>query len=68
MIGEINLYGVLFPPLLLWLGIALLVAALLRVILNRLAVYRYVWHRPLFDLAILVIILGGVSAIANKLL
>ncbi len=68
MIGEINLYGVLFPPLLLWLGIALMVAALLRVILNRLGVYRYVWHRPLFDLAILVIILGGVSAIANKLL
>ena len=68
MIGEINIYGVLFPPLLLWLGIALLVAATLRAVLNRIGVYRYVWHRPLFDLAILVIILGGISALANKLL
>lgn len=68
MIGEIDIYGVLFPPLLLWLGIALVVAAGLRAVLNRLGVYRYVWHQPLFDLAVLVILLGGISEIAAKFL
>ncbi|HEY2621771.1 MAG TPA: DUF1656 domain-containing protein [Acetobacteraceae bacterium] len=24
--------------------------------------YRFVWHRPLFDLALLVVLLGGVVA------
>jgi hypothetical protein len=65
MIGEIDLYGVLLPPLLVWLGLALPISALLRFALNRAGVYRFVWHRPLFDLAILVIVTGGVSALAN---
>ena len=30
MIGEINIYGVLFPPLLIWIGIALLLSVALR--------------------------------------
>lgn len=68
MIGEVDIYGVLFPPLLIWLGAALLVAAAVRLVFTRLGVYRYVWHRPLFDLAVLLIILGGVSVIANKFL
>jgi len=28
-----------------------------------LGVYRFVWHRPLFDLAIYVILLGAVTAL-----
>jgi hypothetical protein len=65
MIGEIDIYGVLFPPLLIWLGLALPVSALLRFGLNRAGVYRFVWHRPLFDLALLVILTGAISAFAN---
>ena len=65
MIGEIDLYGVLLPPLLVWLALALLLAALLRQVLSRVGVYQYVWHRPLFDLAILVVLLGGIAAVAN---
>jgi hypothetical protein len=68
MIGEINIFGVLLPPLLVWLGIALVLSAALRWLLNRAGIYNYVWHRPLFDLALLVIILGGVSLLASKLL
>lgn len=68
MTGEIDLYGVLFPPLLVWLAIALPISALLRFGLSRAGIYRFVWHRPLFDLAILVIVLGGVSALANLFL
>jgi hypothetical protein len=65
MIGEIDLYGVLLPPLLVWLGLALPAAALARYGLNRIGFYRFVWHRPLFDLAILVILTGAVAALAN---
>ncbi len=57
----------LAPPLLVWLAIALPLTAALRWTLARLGVYAYVWHRPLFDLALLVITLGGVSALANRL-
>ncbi len=67
MIGEIDIYGVLFPPLLIWLGCAYLAATVLRFCFSRLGVYRYVWHRPLFDLAILLILLGAISLAANRL-
>ena len=67
MIGEVDIYGVLFPPLLVWLGCAYLAAIPIRFCFNRLGLYRYVWHRPLFDLAILLILLGGISALANRL-
>lgn len=65
MIGEVDIYGVLFPPLLIWLGLAYLVAVPVRAALTRIGVYAYVWHRPLFDLAVLVILLGGINALAN---
>jgi hypothetical protein len=68
MIGEVDLYGVLVPPLLVWLGGGLLVSAVLRFGLNRAGFYRFVWHRPLFDLAILVIATGAVAMLANMFL
>jgi len=67
MIGEVDIYGVLFPPLLIWLGIAYLVAVGVRAAFTRMGVYAYVWHRPLFDLAVLIILLGGINALANHL-
>jgi len=67
MIGEIDLFGVFLPPLLVWLGIGLLLSAALRAALTRLGFYRYVWHRPLFDLALLVILTGAVSYAAGHL-
>lgn len=62
MIHELDIYGVLFPPMLIWAGIALAASGLLRLLLGRFGVYRFVWHKPLFDLALLVIMLGGVVA------
>jgi hypothetical protein len=67
MIGEVDIYGVLFPPLLIWLGIAYLAAVAVRAAFTRMGVYAYVWHRPLFDLAVLIILLGGINALANHL-
>jgi len=60
MIHEINIYGVLVSPMLAWTLAALAATGLLRMMLARLGLYRFVWHKPLFDLALLVIVLGGV--------
>ena len=67
MIGEINVYGVLLPPLLAWVALALLLSAGLRMGLTRLGFYRFVWHRPLFDLALLVILTGLVSDLMSRI-
>jgi hypothetical protein len=63
MIGEIDIYGVFVPVLLVWGVIALLITAVLRKILVRVGFYRLVWHRPLVDLSLLVIIMAAVAAV-----
>jgi Protein of unknown function (DUF1656) len=63
MIGEVDIYGVFVPILLVWAVIALLLTAALRRILARAGFYRLVWHRPLVDLSLLVIIMAAVAAI-----
>ncbi|MDD2704477.1 MAG: DUF1656 domain-containing protein [Acidocella sp.] len=65
MIGEVNIYGVLFPPLLIWLGIALVLSTIIRRAISALGLYRFVWHRPLFDLCLLVMLTGLISLAAN---
>jgi hypothetical protein len=66
MISEVNIYGMFVSPMLLWVGAALLMSAVIRRGLAWLGFYRFVWHRPLFDLALLVILLGGVAAIQAR--
>jgi hypothetical protein len=66
MIGEIDLYGVFLPPLLVWIGAALPLTAVLRRLLRWLGFYRFVWHRPLFDFALLIIVLGVVVVVATR--
>ena len=66
MIGEIDVYGVFIPPLLIWVGAALPLTAVLRRLLRWFGCYRFVWHRPLFDFALLVIVLGGVVGAAAR--
>jgi hypothetical protein len=63
MISEVNIYGMFVSPMLLWVGAALLISSMVRRALGWLGLYRFVWHRPLFDLALLVILLGGVVAV-----
>ncbi|MGP0002669.1 MAG: DUF1656 domain-containing protein [Acetobacteraceae bacterium] len=66
MIGEFDVYGVFVPALLVWGMIALLITALLRRVLAQAGFYRLVWHRPLVDLSLLVIILAAVVAVAPR--
>ncbi len=63
MIGEVDIYGVFVPILVVWGLIALVLTACLRRVLSVIGFYRLVWHRPLVDLSLLVIVLAAVAAI-----
>jgi hypothetical protein len=66
MIGEIDIYGVFVPILLVWGVIALPLTAALRRSLAGIGFYRLVWHRPLVDLSLLVIVMAAVAAILSE--
>jgi hypothetical protein len=67
MIGEVDIYGVFVSPLLLWAPIAFVLTAAVRFVLRRVGFYRFVWHRPAFDLALFVILLGATAAVTSRL-
>lgn len=55
---EISIYGVLVPGLLpIFLG-CLLLMVLVDVLIGRYGLYRYVWHPPLFRLALFACLFG----------
>ncbi len=58
MLKEINIEGVFFSPFVGYLTVAALLFFPLRTLFDRWAIQRYVWHRPLFDLSVFVIILS----------
>lgn len=53
-------FGIYFPPALLWALVALIPYLLLRRGLARAGFYRLVWHKPLFDAALYIILFGVV--------
>jgi hypothetical protein len=59
MIGQLNIYGVYVPMLLVLMLGAYLLKSLLAIALSRLGLYRWVWHPPLFNLALYVMVLGA---------
>ena len=67
MIAELDLYGIYLPALLVWAAITLPLTALLRRALLALGAYRWIWHPPLFDFALYLLLLGGVAALAESL-
>lgn len=67
MIGEFDVGGVFVPALVIWGVIALVVSMVLRRILVILGFYRLVWHRGLFDLALLAVLWASVTAVAGSL-
>jgi uncharacterized protein DUF1656 len=58
---TVEFLGFYLPPLLLWGSAALILFAVLRRLLESLGFYRLVWHRPLFNLALYVLLLGGIA-------
>jgi len=67
MIGEWDIGGVFAPVLLIWAAIALVVSLPLRRLLNRVGFYRLVWHRGLFDIALIVLLWSAVALVATHL-
>jgi len=68
MRGEFDLYGVFVPTLALWMVAAFLLSVPVRRVFAATGFYRLVWHRPLFDLALYVLLLGGVIVLAHRIL
>jgi len=67
MIAELNLYGVFVPSLFLWMLVAFGILLVLRRALVHGNAYTLIWHRPLFDIALYVIILGAVVFLSKWL-
>jgi hypothetical protein len=63
MLKEINLDGIFIAPFAGYLAVALILFFPLRLLFDRLAIHRWVWHRPLFDISIFVIILSLIGLI-----
>jgi hypothetical protein len=66
MHGELDLYGIFVPALLAYAVLALVAKALVNRLLVLTGAYRLVWHRPLFDLGLFVLLLGSIAAIAAR--
>jgi hypothetical protein len=65
---EIDVSGVLVPSLLVWLLVAYVLYTILRPVFQRTGLYRLVWHRALFDLAVFVCVLGGIVYLSSEYL
>lgn len=63
MTAELDIGGLLVPTLLLSMLAAWLLMLPLRRLLGRLGTYRLVWHPPLFDLALFVMLTAGLAAL-----
>jgi protein AaeX len=68
VIGELDIYGVYVPIFVVVAAVAFLFQILLKRVLDACGLYRFLWHRALFDLAIYVILLGLVTAAAASIL
>lgn len=53
-------FGLYLPPALVWAGLTLVPFLLLRRALGYIGFYRFVWHRPLFDAALYIVLFGAV--------
>jgi hypothetical protein len=65
MIAEFDIYGVFVPALLVFAILALLLLLALTRLLEAIGFYRFVWHRPLFNLALGIILFAAVVAYAE---
>lgn len=67
MIGEVSLYGIYVPPLLLLALLALVVSRLFNWVLARTGLYLHIWHPALFDFSLFVIVLGALVFFGSNL-
>ncbi|MFK8251869.1 DUF1656 domain-containing protein [Ancylobacter terrae] len=56
---TVDLFGFYLPPVVLWAAAALLPYLIVSRLADRVGFYRFVWHRPMVDAALYVIIAGA---------
>ena len=66
MIREIDLFGVYLPPILVYAAGTAVLWLLFRRLLSSAGFYRLVWHPPLFNAALFVLILAAIVAIVFR--
>ncbi len=62
---TVEFAGFYLPPLIVWAGATLIPFIVLRWLLERVGFYQLVWHRSLFNLALYVLLVGGVVFLGN---
>jgi hypothetical protein len=53
---EIDLLGVFVSPALVCLAVALVISLILRRLLDKTSINRFVWNRALFDLSLMIVL------------
>ncbi|GGD78650.1 DUF1656 domain-containing protein [Croceicoccus mobilis] len=66
MTGEVSIGGVFVPTLLLLAILAMVIAALVIRLLSLVGGYRYLAYKALVDLAIFVLVFGGLFFLSIK--
>jgi hypothetical protein len=64
MIREVDIGGVYLSPMLIYAAVAALIWLGLSFVFEATGLYRWVWHRSLFNLAVFVIVLAVVVTAA----
>ena len=59
-LSDIDVFGFYVPSIAAWALLALVPFLLLRWLLFTSGLYRFIWHRALFNLALYVLILSGI--------
>jgi len=67
MIGSTDLFGMYLPWLMPLAGVALLLMWLVRRMLAAFGLYRWIWHPAMFDMALYVLVLYGLSCASTLL-
>lgn len=67
MTGHLNVYGVYVPVLLVAMLAAYGVKSVFAAALRRLGFYRWVWHPPLFNLALYILVLGALFNLVPRM-
>jgi Protein of unknown function (DUF1656) len=67
MIGEINIGGVFIPSIVIWSIIAFVILYLIRRILAYYQCYQWIWQQALFNTALFIILLGGITFLVTAL-
>lgn len=62
----VEVLGFYLPPAMIWALAVLVPYALVRLVLSRAGLYRFVWHRGLFNLALYVAMLGGAVWLGSR--